>query len=93
MNKDYEKIYDEEDSRNYENFDDLEDDDFKDYIDDEIDETYENVYDVDGDSVYCDYCNSEIKWKDGEYICPNCGQVMNLDTFLNYIGVDITENK
>lgn len=86
--EDYYKIYDEEDSRNYEDFDDLEDNDM--ILLEELDESYENVYDSDGNSVYCDYCQDiEIKMKDGVYICPNCGQVMDLETFLNYIGVDL----
>ena len=53
----------------------------------EDDESYENVYDMDGYEVYCDYCQWVIKKKDGLYICTGCGQVMDLDTFLNYIGV------
>lgn len=86
--EDYHKIYDEEDSRNYEDFDDLEDNDM--ILLEELDESYENVYDSDGNSVYCDYCQDiEIKMKDGVYICPNCGQMMDLETFLNYIGVDL----
>lgn len=54
----------------------------------ELDDSYENVYDQDGDYVYCDYCGDEIKMKEGEYVCPGCGQVMDLQTFLNYIGFD-----
>lgn len=83
----YKRIYDEEDSRNYEEFDedDLELDEF---LDEEIDETYEDIYDPDGDLVYCDYCNNLIKMKDGQYICIGCGQIMDLNTFLNYIGIE-----
>lgn len=70
--EEYYEIYNEEDSRNYE---ELYEDEF---LEDEmillekLDESYENVYDV--------------------YICPNCGQVMDLETFLNYIGADPKED-
>ena len=91
--EEYYEIYNEEDSRNYE---ELYEDEF---LEDEmillekLDESYENVYDSNGDSVYCDYCQDiEIKLKDGVYICPNCGQMMDLETFLNYIGVDPKED-
>lgn len=90
--EEYYQIYDEEDSRNYEELYEykVEDDEME--LIEELDESYEDVYDSDGDSVYCDYCQDvEIKLKDGVYICPNCGQIMDLKTFLNYIGADSLE--
>lgn len=90
--EEYYQIYDEEDSRNYEELyeDEVEEDEME--LIEELDESYEDVYDSDGDSVYCDYCQDvEIKLKDGVYICPNCGQIMDLKTFLNYIGADSLE--
>ncbi len=53
-----------------------------------LDLEYDDVYDEDGDVVYCDRCGSEIKWKDGQYTCPNCGQIMSREIFFNYIGAD-----
>lgn len=88
----YENIYDEEDCRNYEELYEDEEVEAEIVLSELLDESYENVYDSDGDSVYCDYCKDiEIKLKDGLYVCPNCGQIMDLETFLNYIGVDLTE--
>lgn len=90
--EEYYQIYDEEDSRNYEELYEYEVEDDEMELIEELDESYEDVYDSDGDSVYCDYCQDvEIKLKDGVYICPNCGQIMDLETFLNYIGVDSLE--
>jgi len=51
-------------------------------------EVYDDVYDEEGYFVYCDCCNNELKWKDGIYICPNCGQTMNRAEFFNYIGAE-----
>lgn len=51
-------------------------------------EVYDDVYDEEGNFVYCDYCNSELKWKDGIYVCPNCGQTMTRSEFFNYIGAE-----
>lgn len=51
-------------------------------------EVYEDVYDEDGYFVYCDLCNAELKWKDGNYICPECGQILNRSEFMNYIGAE-----
>lgn len=53
-----------------------------------VDESYEDVYDEDGFSVQCDMCNSIIKWKDGLYICPDCGQTFSRPEFFNYIGAE-----
>ena len=50
-----------------------------------VDEGYEDVYDEAGNEVNCDYCHAEMKWKDGQYVCPGCGQVMSRDVFFNYI--------
>lgn len=81
----YSKIYDDEDSRNYEEFDETEEYEME--LIETLDENYEDVYDSEGYNVYCDYCQDiEIKLKDGLYICPNCGQIMDLEMFLNYIG-------
>jgi hypothetical protein len=88
MKKDeYDKIYgyDEEDSRSYE-----ESEGFCLY---ELDHDYDDVYDEDGDGVYCDLCNSEIGWKDGQYICTGCGRVIDRDVFFNYIGAEPPGNE
>lgn len=55
----------------------------------ELDEDYADVYDEDGDSVICDFCGGRIKFENGEYVCPDCGQTMSRETFFNYIGADI----
>lgn len=54
------------------------------------DESYEDVWTEDGDVVNCDelYCNGEIRWRDGQYICPECGQIMSRAVFFNHIGAD-----
>lgn len=51
-------------------------------------EVYDDVYDENGDSVFCDICGNEIKWKEGIYICPDCGQTMSRSVFFNYIGAE-----
>lgn len=51
-------------------------------------EVYDDVYDENGDAVFCDCCGNEIKWKDGIYICPECGQTMSRSVFFNYIGAE-----
>lgn len=53
-----------------------------------LDDSYEDVYDEEGNEVNCDYCYTEMKWKDGQYICPGCGQVMSRKVFFNYIGAN-----
>lgn len=53
----------------------------------DVGEVYDDVYDEDGDFVIC-ACGEEIKWKDGVYICPNCGQTMTRSEFFNYIGAE-----
>lgn len=53
-----------------------------------VDETYEDIYDEDGYSVHCDVCDSIMKWKDGLYVCPGCGQSMDRPEFFNYIGAE-----
>ena len=47
---------------------------------------YEDVYTESGDAVYCDCCGEEIRWKDGIYICPHCGNAMSREVFFRYIG-------
>ena len=49
---------------------------------------YSDVFTEDGDEVFCDWCGIEIKWKDGQYVCPNCGQEMTREIFFNYIGAN-----
>lgn len=49
---------------------------------------YDEVYDEDGFTVTCDMCSGEIKWKDGVYLCPDCGQILSRTEFLNYIGAE-----
>lgn len=50
-------------------------------------EVYDDVYDEDGDFVNC-ICGGTIKWKDGVYICPDCGEVLNRAEFFNHIGAE-----
>lgn len=52
----------------------------------EFDIRYEPVYDTEGNSVPCDCCDYYLKYKDGEYVCPNCGRTLTREDFLNYIG-------
>ena len=54
------------------------------------DPSYEEIYDESGNNagVRCIYCNTEIRWKDGQYICPNCGEVMSRSEFFNAIGAE-----
>lgn len=78
-------VYDEDD---YAESDDRYDDVYDDYEDAMNCSDYDDVYDETGDSVLCDYCHGEIKWKDGRYVCPECGQVMTRDVFFNYIGAE-----
>ena len=54
------------------------------------DPSYEDIYDAEGDIalVQCNNCEDKIRWKDGEYICPNCGSVMNRAELFNCIGVE-----
>ena len=54
----------------------------------DLDESYDEVYDEDGNSVFCDGCGGEIKWKNGVYICPSCGKTMSREEFFNYIGAE-----
>ena len=58
---------------------------------DELDDTYEDVYTLDGDTVACDWCGSEMKVRFGQYICPDCGKIMSRSEFMNYIGIDPSE--
>lgn len=46
---------------------------------------YDDVYDENGGAVYCE-CGAEICWRDGVYICPQCGKTMSRQTFFDYIG-------
>lgn len=51
-------------------------------------EVYEDVYDEEGNFVYCDYCNSLLTYKDGIYICRDCGQTFSRSEFMNFIGAE-----
>lgn len=52
-------------------------------------EVYSEVYDTDGDTVTCDRCYDEIKWRerDGVYMCRSCGRSFSRKEFFDYIGV------
>lgn len=65
-------------------------DEYEDVYDEYTDiyDGYDEVYDEDGYEVLCDMCTGEIKWKDGVYVCPKCGQIMSREVFFNYIGAD-----
>ncbi|MEG1523847.1 MAG: hypothetical protein RR475_02345 [Clostridia bacterium] len=54
------------------------------------DESYEEVYDEDGDlvEVECNNCREHVRWKDGQYVCPNCGSIMSRADFFNCIGAE-----
>lgn len=52
-------------------------------------DVYEMVYDEDGYTINCDICGSEIKWKDGLYVCPECGNIFHRADFFNYIGANL----
>lgn len=49
---------------------------------------YDDVYDEEGNDVICDLCGEEIGWKNGIYICKNCGKMFNRADFFNYIGAE-----
>lgn len=51
-------------------------------------ERYEDIYDEDGNFVICDICGGEMKWKDNECVCPECGRRMDRETFFDYIGAE-----
>lgn len=55
------------------------------------DSSYEDFYDEEGDIalVRCDHClNGFVRWKDGQYICPECGEIMPRAELFNAIGVE-----
>jgi len=58
------------------------------YEHNESDSSYDDVYDEDGNEVNCDYCHAEMKFKGGQYVCLECGQVMSREVFFNYIGAE-----
>ena len=49
---------------------------------------YNSIYSDSDRTGNCPYCNTEIRWKDGQYICPNCGEVMSRSEFFNAIGAE-----
>lgn len=51
-----------------------------------IDKSYEEVFDEDGELVNCDFCDGNIMWHDGQYVCPDCGRVMSRRDFFTHIG-------
>ena len=66
---------------------------------DEYDEIYkldmnrewtESAYDENGDSVFCDICGGEMKWRQSEnqWRCQDCGQEMRRVVYFDYIGAD-----
>lgn len=59
------------------------------------DESYEEIYDEDGSEAYviCNYCRTNIRFKDGQYICPNCNTVIDRATYFNYIGANPPSEK
>ena len=94
----YEDIYDngDDDGIDYSELDgyEFEEDpdentDYKHCIGFDASEAYESVYDEDGDLVYCDYCNTQIVWKDGQYYCPSCERIISRTEFINYIGANL----
>lgn len=62
-------------------------DDYEKHI---FDPSYEEIYDMDGNSAYleCDLCGEWVKFKNGEYVCPNCGKVYSRDEVFNAVGLD-----
>lgn len=87
----YEDIYDNGDDNgiDYSELDENDDPDYKFCIGFDASEAYENVYDEDGGLVYCEYCNSQIVWKNGQYYCPKCERTISRADFINYIGANL----
>ena len=52
----------------------------------------DDVFDDDEDDnivlVECDVCGTPIRWKDEQYICPDCGTIMSRGEFFNCIGAN-----
>lgn len=55
---------------------------------DTADEYYNGAYDDDGNDVVCDFCGGEMKFRDGEWYCTECGQTMDRATYFNHIGAE-----
>lgn len=53
----------------------------------------DGCYDEDGMGVTCDDCYGNIFWKDGNYICKDCGKVFERVEYFNYIGADPPDSK
>jgi len=86
----YEEIYGLDDDVYDPDEDEIEDD-LEEYpIEFFDDPSYEEIYDENGEYslVQCDSCQETIRWKNGDYICPNCGTVMNRSEFFNCIGAE-----
>ena len=55
---------------------------------DALSEWIDGCYDEDGMSVTCDWCDGNIVWRDGIYICRECDKVFERAEYFNYIGAD-----
>ncbi len=55
---------------------------------DAYDEYVNGAYDEDGNGADCDDCSGEMFFRNGKWVCRNCGRVMTRSEFLNHIGAE-----
>ena len=46
-------------------------------------EEYDDVYDRDGEVILTECCNQPMKFDGTDYICPECGETIDRDDFLD----------
>ena len=54
-----------------------------------MEEYMTSAYDEEGNGVYCEHCDGELHFKNGEYVCPDCDASMSRSDFFSYIGADL----
>ena len=52
------------------------------------DEYINGAYDENGDGVICDLCSGDMAYRQGVWVCRECGQVMSRTQYLNHIGAE-----
>ena len=52
------------------------------------DEWLNGAYDEEGDGAICDRCGGDMKWNDGTWVCGECEQEMDRNTYMNHIGAE-----
>lgn len=52
------------------------------------DEFVNGAYDEDGDCASCDRCDGELRFEDGQWVCRECGNVIDRPSYFNYIGAE-----